>query len=34
MIAFYYFLAEGLSVGFTSFIVFIIKWLKNPDAEL
>lgn len=29
-----YFFAEALSLGFTSFIVYIIKWIKDPDAEI
>ena len=32
--AFLYFMADGLSVGFTSFLIYVIKYLKDPDAPL
>lgn len=32
--AFYFTLGECLAVGFTSFLVFFIKFLKDPDAPL
>ena len=34
MTGIYYFMAEGLAVGFTSFTVYIIRWIKDPDAPL
>lgn len=32
--SFLYFMADGLSVGFTSFLLYLIKYLKDPDAPI